>query len=86
MWIRLLAFLGVWYNGYGSKKPKTKYQLKSYMKLLKFLQGKKSYLVALAIFVVGGLEALGYPVADGVFAILTGLGLYSLRDAIKNKK
>lgn len=53
------------------------------MKLLKYLKGKKTYLVAGIVFVLGGLEALGYAVPQELYVLLGGLGLYTLRSAIK---
>lgn len=39
-------------------------------KVRNFLEGKKSYITAVVIFVVGGLKALGYDVPEGVIEML----------------
>ena len=52
------------------------------MSILKFLSGKKSYIVMGMTFVIGGLHALGY-IDDHMFLSLmgmfAGLGLGSLK-------
>lgn len=53
------------------------------VKLLKHLKGNKTYLVATTVFVLGGLEALGFAIPKELYVLLGSLGLYSLRDAIK---
>ncbi len=53
------------------------------MKLLKKLRisldGKKSYILGAALFVVGGLKAIGIEVDESVLVILGGLLGVSLR-------
>jgi hypothetical protein len=52
--------------------------------LLKFLKGKKTYFAAAALFVVGGLEALGWlpkDVTDPLKVFLGAAGLAALRAA-----
>ena len=59
------------------------------MKLLKYLKGKKTFLVAGVAFALGGLEALNalgygsFAVPNEVYVLLSAVGLYTLRDAIK---
>lgn len=48
-------------------------------KLTKLLKGKKTYIVGLALFIVGGLKALGYDIPDEVLIFLNGGGLIALR-------
>jgi len=43
--------------------------------MLKFLEGKKTYLVMLLVFVYGGLQALSIEVPDWVFPALAAAGL-----------
>ena len=52
-------------------------------KLVNFLSGKKSYIVSVVIFVLGGLQAVGVPVPNEVYVVLGGLLGVSLRQAIK---
>ena len=54
-------------------------------KVLSFLEGKKTYLVALVAGCVAAAQSLGYDVPSYVFEILTALGLYTMRSAIANK-
>lgn len=49
------------------------------MKFIKYLRGKKTYIVAAITFVLGGLDALGYPVPPELYALLGSLGLITLR-------
>lgn len=52
-------------------------------KVIDFLHGKKTYLVGFTIFILGGLEALGYAdVTAQVYTLLTGLGLVTLRAGV----
>ena len=51
-------------------------------KIGKWLQGKKTYLLALVIGVIAALNALGYVVPEWVYAILAALGLGAVRSAI----
>lgn len=55
-------------------------------RLLEILKGKKTYIVAVIVFVLGGLDALGYTeITATVYALLGALGLASLRDGIANR-
>jgi len=47
------------------------------------LQGKKTYIVAALIFVVGGLQASGVVIPDIVWPILGALGLGAVRSGIE---
>jgi len=63
--------------------------MKKTVKLKKFLEGKKSYLVAVSVVVVGVTEWLGGDVpgvvvgSDPLSWILSGLGLGALRAGLK---
>lgn len=52
-------------------------------RLAKLLEGKKSYLTAAAILVVGVLQLYGVEVPTFVWAALGALGLGFLRAAVK---
>lgn len=55
------------------------------MGFLKQLQGYKTYLTAVAVFIVGGLQASGKiddATAQQLLAFLGGLGLITLRAAV----
>ena len=52
------------------------------VKFKDFLAGKKSYIVAAVAFVVGGLQAIGYPIPEGVMTILVALGLVTVRAGV----
>jgi hypothetical protein len=50
------------------------------------LSGKKTYIVAAALFVLGGLKAVGIidqAIYDALFAVLAAAGAASIRAAIK---
>jgi hypothetical protein len=51
-------------------------------KLLDFLDGKKTYLTALAAALIAGAQALGYSVPEWVFTMLAGFGIYAVRSAV----
>ena len=58
-------------------------------KIVKLLEGKKTYLAVVAAFVVGGLNAVGVldtAMTEKIWTILTFLGLGFLRLGIKNIK
>jgi len=48
-------------------------------KLGKFLQGKKTYIVAILIGVFAALESMGVVIPEYVYTILAALGLGALR-------
>ncbi len=52
---------------------------------MNFLKGKKTYIVAIVAVLMAGLPAAGVAIPAWVAPMLAGLGLYTLRDAIKNK-
>lgn len=52
---------------------------------MSFLDGKKTYLIALIVAVQAGAKALGYEIPNYVFDVLAALGLYTVRDAIAKK-
>jgi len=65
------------------KQPQVKLTKRSSMKnIQKLLDGKKTYLTAGLIFVLGGLSALGVVVPEWVWMMLSALGLGSLRSAV----
>ena len=51
-----------------------------------FLKGKKTYLVAAATFVLGGLAATGVTVPIWVYSLLAAAGLTSLRAGVGKAK
>lgn len=55
------------------------------MKIIKFLKGKKTYLVAIAtiIFAITGYYTKSLSADNAITIILGALGLSGLRDAIK---
>lgn len=48
-----------------------------------FFVGKRTYLIGFVVFILGGLQALGYHIPSDVYALLGGAGAMSLRAAIK---
>ncbi len=55
--------------------------------MLSGIQGKKSYLVAVALFALGGLHAMGFipdEIYQAIIGMLGGLGLATLRNAVSN--
>ena len=51
-------------------------------KIANLLDGKKTYIVSAIIFILGGVQALGYEVPTEVYTILGGLLGVTLRSAI----
>lgn len=51
-------------------------------KIMAFLDGKKTFIVAVIAGLLAGWQALGHPVPDFVYAILGALGLGAVRSAI----
>lgn len=51
-------------------------------KLVDFFDGKKSYLTAAALFVIGGLTANGVEVPTYIYEILAAFGIVAARSAI----
>lgn len=52
---------------------------------MKFLEGKRTYIVAIIAAVLAGLEAFGISVPQSVYTLLGALGLYTVRAAIGSK-
>ena len=50
---------------------------------MNFLQGYRTYIIAAIVFVLGGLQALGFPIPPEVFALLGGAGLATLRASVQ---
>lgn len=51
-------------------------------KVMSAIEGKKTYIIAGVTFILGGLQAIGYPVPEYVYAILGALGLGALRAGV----
>ena len=51
-----------------------------------FLKGKKTYMVAAATFILGGLTASGVAVPIWVYSLLAAAGLTSLRAGVDRTK
>ena len=51
-------------------------------KVLDFLNGKKTYIVAAVIAITAGVQALGYTVPEWVYALESALGLGTVRVGI----
>lgn len=54
--------------------------------ILNWLSGKKTYLIAATVAVLGGLTAWGYEIPEFVWYILGALGLGTLRAGISGLK
>ena len=52
-------------------------------KVLEFLEGKKTYLIAITAGILAGLQAYGIVIPDYVYAMLASIGLATTRSAIK---
>lgn len=55
-------------------------------KILGFLKGKKTYIVAILIAFTGALNYLGTNIPDYVWLLLNALGLGAVRDALPKKE
>ena len=55
-------------------------------KIIKYLEGKKTYITAIVIGIVAAAKQLGYEVPPGVLEILAALGLISLRAGVKKSE
>lgn len=55
-------------------------------KIGKWLQGRKSYIVAILIGIAAAVQAMGYTIPDIVWPILGALGLGAVRSAIDKLK
>ncbi len=54
--------------------------------ILAFLNGKKTYLVAIIAAITAAVQALGYTVPEFVYAIEAALGLGALRVAVTKEE
>ena len=52
-------------------------------KLIEFLSGKKSFIVALGIAIVAGCKAFGVDIPELVWPLLAALGLAAIRAGIQ---
>ena len=51
-------------------------------KLIEWLKGKKTYIVAIVVGILAGLQAYGIVIPEYVYAILAALGLAAVRAAV----
>lgn len=51
-------------------------------KIGNLLQGKKTYIITVLIFIAGGLQASGIVIPEIAWSILGGLGLAAVRSGI----
>jgi hypothetical protein len=51
-------------------------------KLIEFLKGKKTYIIALAAAGIAFAQAMGWPIPEYVYVILGACGLASVRAAV----
>jgi hypothetical protein len=51
--------------------------------MLKWFNGKKLYLTAIATFILGGLQAINFPIPEYAWTLLGAFGLVAGRSAIK---
>ena len=56
------------------------------MKIREWLQGKKTYICAIAIGITATAQALGYEVPEWVYAMFAALTGISIRAGIESKK
>lgn len=54
--------------------------------MMEFLNGKKTYLVVGATFILGGLSATGVTIPLWIYSLLAATGLGSLRAGVKKLK
>lgn len=50
--------------------------------IITFLNGKKTYIVALVAALLAGAQALGYPIPEYVYVLLSAAGVGSFRAAL----
>jgi len=53
--------------------------------MLKWLEGKKTYIVAVGIFVMGGIMASGVEIPEWVWGAIGAAGLGAIRAAIAKR-
>lgn len=51
--------------------------------IIEFLSGKKTYIIALVVAIIGLLQACGVELPDSVLTILAAFGLASVKAAVK---
>lgn len=51
-------------------------------KAIEFLSGKKTYIIAGVTFILAGLQAIGYPIPEYVYALLGACGVATVRAAV----
>lgn len=51
-------------------------------KLVAWLSGKKTYIVMVIMFILGGLQAIGIGVPEWVYAMLVAVGLGAVRAGV----
>lgn len=51
---------------------------------MNLLKGKKTYIVGTIVFILGGLQAIGFHIPPELFTFLGGLGLWTMRAGITN--
>lgn len=52
-------------------------------KIEALLKGKKTYLIAISVGILAGLQAYGITVPEWVYTLLAALGLGAVRSAVK---
>lgn len=52
-------------------------------KIIVWLKGKKTYLIAIVTAIIAGVQAMGYTIPEYVYAILAALGISAVRAALK---
>ena len=55
-------------------------------KIVTFLKGKKTYIIAICVGVAGALKYLGIDIPEWIFPLLGAMGLGTLRDALNHVK
>lgn len=51
--------------------------------MLKWLEGKKTYIVAAATFILGGLQTCGVVIPPWIFPMLAAAGIGALRSGVR---
>ena len=52
-------------------------------KLIEWLKGKKSYLVAIVVGLLAALQSLGVAIPEYIYALLAAFGIAAVRASIK---
>lgn len=50
--------------------------------ILSLIEGKKTYIIAGITFIIGGLQAVGYPIPEYIYPLLGAMGLGALRAGV----